>query len=247
MLFRSNAIIQRFADILEGELANTLHLLADSEDDPMNEMLSDEILSDVDTSNHYDALIDENNDPVHDPAPLKAYMDKWDGEAFIETLLLSPTKSVLEIGVGTGRLAVRVCGKCGRFTGIDISPKTIDRAKENLSEFCQAALICANFLTYSFSERFDIIYSSLTFMHILNKQAAIQKAAKLLNPGGRFVLSISKNQQTEIDYGSRKIAVYPDATEEITALLTDAGLSMEKQFETEFAVVFDAVKKDEKG
>ena len=89
-----NAIIQRFADILEGELANKLQLLADSEDDPMNEMLSDEILSDVDTSNHYDALIDENNDPVHDPAPLKAYMDKWDGEAFIETLLLSPTKSV---------------------------------------------------------------------------------------------------------------------------------------------------------
>lgn len=33
---------------------------------------------------HYDCLIDEGNDPVHDPAPLKDYMDKWDGDRFIE-------------------------------------------------------------------------------------------------------------------------------------------------------------------
>ena len=33
---------------------------------------------------HYDSLIDENNDPVHDPAPLKDYMNKWDGDRFIE-------------------------------------------------------------------------------------------------------------------------------------------------------------------
>ena len=28
---------------------------------------------------HYDIRIDENNDLVHDPQPLKVYMDKWDG------------------------------------------------------------------------------------------------------------------------------------------------------------------------
>lgn len=206
----------------------------------------DEILTYINTRNHYDALIDEINDPVRDPVPLKAYMDKWDGEAFIEVLRLSPDKSVLEVGVGTGRLAVRVCGKCGRFTGIDISPKIIERAKENLRDFDNASLVYGNFLTYSFNERFDTIYSSLTFMHIQNKRAAIQRAANLLNPSGRFVLSIDKNQQTEIDYasryGSRKIAVYPDKAEEITALITEAGLNIEKQFETEFAVIFAAKK-----
>ena len=30
-------------------------------------------------------LIDENNDSVHDPKPLRDYMDKWDGQAFIDT------------------------------------------------------------------------------------------------------------------------------------------------------------------
>lgn len=32
----------------------------------------------TDVINHYDSLIDENNDPVFDPQPLKEYMDKWD-------------------------------------------------------------------------------------------------------------------------------------------------------------------------
>jgi ubiquinone/menaquinone biosynthesis C-methylase UbiE len=191
---------------------------------------------------HYDALIDENNDPVHDPLPLKAYMDKWDGEAFIETLRLSPDKSVLEVGVGTGRLAVHVCGKCGRFTGIDISPKTIERAKENLRIFPNACLIRGDFLSYSFNESFDVIYSSLTFMHIKDKQAAFQKVESLLNPGGRFVLSIDKNQQTEIDYGTRRIPVFPDTPKEIDELLTKAGFIIEQQIETEFAVIFAAVK-----
>ena len=29
---------------------------------------------------HYDALIDEGNDPVLDPAPLRRHMDGWDGD-----------------------------------------------------------------------------------------------------------------------------------------------------------------------
>lgn len=61
---------------------------------------------------HYDLLIDENNDPVHDPKPLQDYMDKWDGQAFIGQMQLDISKTVLEIGVGTGRLAVRVAPLC---------------------------------------------------------------------------------------------------------------------------------------
>ncbi|MDD4494606.1 MAG: non-canonical purine NTP pyrophosphatase [Eubacteriales bacterium] len=191
---------------------------------------------------HYDTLIDENNDPVYDPEPLKEHMDKWDGELFIEAMQLTPDKSVLEIGVGTGRIAMRVCDKCKNFTGIDISTKTVERAKENLHGFQNICLIHGDFLTHSFLKSFDVIYSSLTFMHIKDKQTAIEKTAGLLTQCGRFILSIDKNQQSEIDLGNRKITVYPDEPKEIALLLTEAGLSIEKQFETDFAVIFVAKK-----
>lgn len=160
---------------------------------------------------HYDLLIDENNDPVHDPKSLQNYMDKWDGQTFIDKMELDKDKSVLEIGVGTGRLAVRIAPECREFFGIDISPKTIKRAKENLAEYNNISLICDDFLTHKFNQDFDVIYSSLTFMHIEEKQKAINKVAALLKDGGRFVLSIDKNQNDTIEYGTQKLKFIPIA------------------------------------
>ncbi len=87
----------------------------------------------MNTIEHYDYLIDENSDPVRDPDVLKEYMNKWDGEQFVYALELSKDKTVLEIGIGTGRIAVKTAPYCARLYGIDVSPKTIDRAKANLA------------------------------------------------------------------------------------------------------------------
>lgn len=194
-------------------------------------------------THHYDLLINENNDPVHDPKPLRDYMDKWDGQAFIEKMKLDKGKTVLEIGVGTGRLAVRVAPECREFCGIDLSPKTVKRAKENLKEQTNVALICGDFMSYEFGLKFDVIYLSLTFMHIRDKQAAINKVRSLLNIGGRFVLSIDKNQSDTIDYGTRKIKIYPDNKEDIVKYITQSGMNLMKVFETDFAFVFIAEMK----
>lgn len=189
-------------------------------------------------SEYYDFLVEDNNDPVRDPVPLQVYMDKWDGEVFIDALQLSEDKTVLEIGVGTGRLALKVCGKCKHFTGIDLSPKTIERTKVNLKMFDNALFICEDFLDYEFELGFDVVYSSLTFMHIKEKQQAIHKITQLLNTKGRFVLSIDKNPSNQIDYGIHKLTVYPDSPRAILAFLKAEELTIEKQLETEFADIF---------
>ena len=199
-------------------------------------------MSNKDEINHYDLLVEENNDPVHDPKLLRDYMDKWDGQAFIDSMELDNIKSVLEIGVGTGRLAVRVAPICGKFCGIDISPKTIERAKENLAEYRNTDLICGDFLSYKFDRKFDVIYSSLTFMHIEEKQTAINKVAALLKDDGKFVLSIDKNQSEYIDTGTRKIKIYPNNAAAISGYIKAVGLTILNQYDTEFATVFVAQK-----
>ena len=97
-------------------------------------------------------------------------------------------------------------------------------------------------MTHTFSEHFDVIYSSLTFMHIPDKQTAVFKAASLLNSGGRFVLSLDKSQAAFIDIGVNRIAVHPDNPVEIAAHLTSAGLQVIKTLETEHAYILAAVR-----
>ena len=186
---------------------------------------------------HYDKLIEEDNDPVHDPEPLKVYMDKWDGEGFIDSMGLDKSKSVLEIGVGTGRLALKTAPLCKRLVGIDISPKTVLRASENLLPYSNIELICGDFMSYMFKERFDVIYSSLTFMHICEKAAAIRKVAALLSDGGRFVLSVDKNKSDIIDMGTRQLRIYPDDPESMVRFNSEAGLEIADRFETEHAFI----------
>ncbi len=222
-------------DKLKVESKYKVYALKDDESLVVNTIADDVI-------RHYDLLIDENNDPVHDPKPLQDYMDKWDGQAFIEKMKLDKDKTVLEIGVGTGRLAVRVAPLCGEFYGVDISSKTIERANENLAEFENVRLTCADFLSYEFGRAFDVVYSSLTFMHIENKQKAINKVTALLEDGGKFVLSIDKNQDRFIDTGTRKITIYPDIPAEIKTYIANTGLLLTECYETEFAHIFTAQK-----
>ena len=196
----------------------------------------------VSAAAHYDALVIEGNDPVYDPEPLRAYMQKWDGSVFMERLALNGTQRVLEVGVGTGRLAARVAPHCRSFVGVDLSSRTIARARENLAAFSNVRLIEADFLSQAFEGTFDVIFSSLTFMHICEKEAAFRKVYALLAPGGRFVLSIDKNQSEWLECGQRRVRLFPDAPKETENRLKRAGFHVESRDETEFAYIFTGYK-----
>lgn len=197
----------------------------------------------VSTKEHYDLLIREDNDPVNDPPILQKYMDKWDGKIFIDALLLTPQSHVLEIGVGTGRLAKKVLERgCFSFTGIDISPATIDRAKLHLRPWDNVLLITDDFLNYPFQSKFDTVYCSLTFFHFKDKKAAINKVVKILNRTGLFVLSISIVEENILDYGPRKVLLYPDDLDETKTLLAISGLKIIRVLNTEFADIIVAQK-----
>ena len=179
----------------------------------------------VSAREHYDRLIDEGNDPVLDPPVLAEYMDGWDGDALLEELGLTTACRVLEIGVGTGRLALRVLERgCAAFTGMDLSEKTLETARRHLAAYENVRLMQGEFPQDVPEGSFDRIYSSLTFMHVCDKEAACRSIAALLSPGGRAVISLDRERSGVLDMGDRQIRLYPDEPEQMIRFLTAVGL-----------------------
>ena len=160
----------------------------------------------------------------------------------MQTMCLSSDKTVLEIGVGTGRLADRVAPRCAHLTGIDLSPKTVERARENLQRHGNVELICDDFCTHVFQKTYDVVYSSLTMMHFRDKAQVLEKVASLLKTGGIFCLSIDKNQSPYIDMGTRKLEIYPDRVEQITDFMTASRMTVEGVTETPMAYLIVGIK-----
>ena len=187
---------------------------------------------------HYDELVREDNDPFRDPPEMKEYMEKWDGKEFFSLLALSGEEKVLEIGCGTGRLAAAVLASCREYTGIDLSPVSIVRARENLVSVPgtpHRTLLCGKFPDCFIPGRYDRIFSSLTFLHIEDKAAAMTKLASLLLPEGKIVLSLDKTRKEDIDYIDRTIPVFPDTPVSIKKACTGTGLKIRNRIEKENA------------
>ena len=85
----------------------------------------------ISVSKHYDLLIENGNDPVLDGKLLSEYMNKWDGEEFINLLDLDKNKTVIEIGCGTGRIAKKIVDLCKIYVGINVSQKNDKRSKKS--------------------------------------------------------------------------------------------------------------------
>lgn len=192
----------------------------------------------VDVVQHYDRLIEENNDPARDSKSMQEYMDKWDGTPFISALNLKKEDVVLEIGIGTGRLAKKVAAECKYLYGIDFSLKTIERAKENLHKYDNVTYICSDFMEYHFKDKFDVVYLSLTLMHIKEKKDFYKKVYEILKENGRFIVSIGKKQEKWLDMSEYQVELYPDTFGQTMEDINLAGLSIHEHFETEFAYIF---------
>ena len=130
--------------------------------------------------------------------------------------------------MGTGRLAQQVLRRgCRRFTGIDISPKTIERARQNLSGFPNVELLVADAGAFVRPVAYDATYSVLTFMHIEDKQRALQNMATSLRPGGVIVIAIDHSGPW-LDFGDRRIRLYPATVDAYVGWLTDLGCQTDR-------------------
>ncbi len=130
---------------------------------------------------------------AYDQRMMKLRDIRGDIQKILYLLKLKPGQFAMDIGIGTGELAMAMAEKCSKVYAIDISRQMLDyaekkaRARElNNIEFHQAG-----FLTYEHkSGLLDAVTSQLALHHLPDfwKQVALLRLSKMLKPGGRLYL-----------------------------------------------------------
>jgi SAM-dependent methyltransferase len=132
----------------------------------------------------------------------KSYEAKWPG--LFDPAVVDPAVRVLadlagtggaalELGIGTGRLAIPLRRRGVRVHGIDLSPDMVAelRAKPGTDDI---HVVVGDFATSSVGGRFQLVYLVRnTIMNLTTQDAQVacfQNAAAHLEPGGRFVIEV---------------------------------------------------------
>ncbi len=103
-------------------------------------------------------------------------------------------KSILDFGCGHGSLCIDIAqSDASSVTGIDLSKKLLNFAKENLSTNYNSLSKKIIFeekdlLKDNFNSRFDIIVTKDTFEHSLNLPDILNRFYDLLNDGGKVYI-----------------------------------------------------------
>ena len=114
-------------------------------------------------------------------------------EAFLELARLRPGERVLDVGCGTGALAIAAKRRLGpgRVVGIDASPEMIERAHKkavNVRVDVDFRVGIVELLPFADAE-FDVVLSTLMLHHLPRaaRETCMQEIARVLKPGGRVL------------------------------------------------------------
>ncbi len=147
-------------------------------------------------------------DPTRQVELNKAKWDRWAGnfdrkgwrrEFFrtaqskvISLLNVKPGIHFLDVGCGTGwavgQVAMFADGK-GEFYGVDLSPKMIEKARENFNGSENIHFLQANVESIPLdSDSFDVIVCTNSFHHYPRPERALTEMRRLLKIGGKLFI-----------------------------------------------------------
>lgn len=153
---------------------------------------------------------------------------------------LQPGEAVLDVGCGTGALAMVACkrvGTTGRVCGIDPGPRQIARARSK----AERASLPIDFQVgmieqLAFPDQsFDVVLSTLMMHHLPDdlKRQGLAEIARVLKPGGRLVI-VDFKRAAEQQGQPARLGAGSLGLQDLPQLLKEVGFSQMESGEMPF-------------
>ena len=129
--------------------------------------------------------VDYTDKTTIDPELTKKY------KSIIEKYISLENKDILDIGCGTGRLAIHLSKFVNHWYGIDPDPESIKLAKENIKNLNiddRVTFKVGKFADIPFDQEFDIAISSNSLHFEENKEDAFENVYNSLKSDGYFII-----------------------------------------------------------
>lgn len=129
------------------------------------------------------------------PELFDQYRPRYSAELFAELITyanITPDKTVLELGPGTGQATDPILNTGCSYSAIELGEHLCDMMRHKYSHYSNFNIVNDDFITHDFeTQKFDMIYSAATIQWI-PEEIAFSKTFDLLKPGGTLAMMLTK-------------------------------------------------------
>ena len=129
------------------------------------------------------------------PEQFDKYRPHYSGELFADLIAyagINPSKTVLELGPGTGEATEPILNTDCDYNAIELGEHLFEMMKRKYGQYQNFTIVNDDFITHDFGcQKFDMIYSAATIQWI-PEEVAFSKTFELLKPGGTLAMMLIK-------------------------------------------------------